>query len=90
MATGNNQLDRFLEAIRAEGFEVMRNWEAPRWNGDNQTVIHYSVIDSADDRKPAVRTFVVIDYDRDGYGLYVEAPNSKIEDDVRLIVGTAD
>jgi hypothetical protein len=90
MATGNIQLDRFLASVRAEGFEVMRNWEAPRWTGDKHTVIHYSVIDAPNGRRPAVRTFLAIDFEGNGYALYTEAPNSKIEDDVRLIVGTAD
>lgn len=86
----NIQLTRFLDTIRGEGFELRLNWESKRWAGDEGRARHYSVTNGPNDKQPAVRTFVVVDYGpRDGYGLYLESQSSKITDDVGAVIGLA-
>lgn len=86
----NERIERLLARIREAGFELRLNWEAPRWRGDKGTARHYSVTDSADGRKPGVRTFVLIDYEGEGYGFYPESETVKIDDDLAAITGQAD
>ncbi len=85
--TENKHITRLLDSIRGEGFDLKLNWETKRWKGDQGAAAHYTVTDGPDGKKPGVRTFVVIDYDGDGYGLYAETDTMKITRDVEVICG---
>lgn len=84
----NERRDKFLEGLRERGHLLRLNWRAGRWKGDQGCVEHYSITDSATGLKPSIRTFVLIDYGSNGYGLYTEAPSAMIDHDVALICGT--
>lgn len=86
MKLENPQLAQLIAIIRHNGFDVRLNWEAPRWKGDRGQIRHYSVTDAEDGRKPSCRTFVVIDYEGEGYGFYPEASTNLIYDDVEHLL----
>lgn len=80
----NPRIRKFLDQLLEEGIFYKILWDTRRDGGDGHSDVFFLAFSG---NVKGIRTGILIDYGRDGYGFYLESENVQVEDDVKLIKG---
>lgn len=89
MMNDNKRFDEFVKQLNARGVHIQWMWEARRDGRKPSWPKHPADVGmiafTGNGFQPSVLVAVVVEYDHDGFGLFIDGPTNSIADDVERI-----